>query len=218
MSKFHNGKNPEQIRTSQWVSASRAFNGHVVRLALGTSDAAEYPHAAADLLWGVLSDEGTQLNWINIETHGVVKCMNSLNGTINIGDPIILDYTNSNGTTGFVKSAYVVESLTVVAPLAVNGNEGNGTYFMPASHGLVNKAVPGSIRVVSKIGNGVPAVLELSGTVIVADGTNGFGTSVIAYTIDQPIIGYALDKSTAPRQLFRVQIAKDRYVKNNTVN
>ena len=218
MSKFHSGKNPEQIRSSQWLSSSYGFKGHLCRLSLGTSDAAEYPHAAADLLWGVLSDDGTQFNWIPVETRGVVKCMNSLAGTINIGDPIILDYTNSNGTTGFVKSAYTTETLTAVAPLAVNGNEGNGTYFMPASHGLVNKAVPGSIRVVAKVGLGVPAVLEQNGTTIVADGTHGFGTSTIAYTIDQPSIGYALDKATSPRQLFRVQVAKDRYIKNNTVN
>lgn len=207
MSKFHGGKNPEQIRSAKWLSSSYAFKGHVARKSIGTSDAAEYLHAAADLPWGVLSDEGTQFNWIPIETAGVIKCVNSLAGTINIGDPVILDYTNSNGTTGFVKSAYTSEAVAAVGTTALGG---------AARIPLTNKAVPGSIR---ETGTNSYLVLGASGTVVfdVNSGAS-WGGGNIFYTIDQPVIGVALDKATSPRQMFRVQVAKERYIKNNTVN
>lgn len=214
MPKFQTGGNPEGIRSAQWIDSSRAFPYHVVRQAIGTQDAAEYPHAAADLLWGVITDEGTTLNRLTVATEGVVQVRNSLAGTINIGDPIVYDNTNSGGTVGFVKSAYTSE-----APADVM--EGTQTTPIPGHVPLSNKAIPGSVRA----GTAGNLVVLNSGTalgIILAADIAGSGTvfasEPLYYTIDQPIIGYSREKCTTPRSIFKVEMSKQRYIKNNTVN
>ena len=210
MSKFSSGQNIEDVRSAKWVSSSAAFAGHVVRVAIGTSDAAEYCHTAADLPWGVLVNDGTLNNQLGVATGDVLQMKNSLNGTVNIGDPIILDYTNSGGTSGFVMSAYTSEAIATVAG-------GVGTNLFIAARGpLSKKAVPGSIR---ETGTNSFLVLGASGTVLLAvSDPAGFKGGNFFYTIDQPIIGYAMEKATTPRQLFKVEVSKERFVKNNSVN
>ena len=209
MPKFSTGQNQEGLRSAQWIDTSKAFKYHVVRPALGTAEAAEYPHSANDLLWGVLSDEGTQLNYVVVATEGVVKCVNSLEGTINLGDPVILDYSNSGGTTGFVRSAYTSEAI------AAMGNTSDVGTTNPTRIPLSNKAVPGSLR---WTGTSLFGNLESSGTVVIGVGTRGIPGGRVYYTIDQPILGYARETATTPRQVFKVEIAKQRYIKNNTNN
>ncbi len=209
MGNFSTGQNIEDVRSAKWVSSLVAFAGHVVRVAIGTADAAEYPHAAADLPWGVLVNDGTLNNQLTVATDGVLQMRNSLNGTVNIGDPIILDYTNSGGTTGFVRSAYTTEA---IADIAAGGDVGT---FIPTRVPLTNKAVPGSIR---WSGTNSFLVLGASGTNMLNVLTTAFGGGNFFYTIDQPCIGYAMEKATTPRQLFKVETFKERFIKNNTVN
>lgn len=216
MPKFQTGENPEGIRSAQWIDSNPSFAFQVVRKGLGTADSAEYPHSAADLLLGAIADDGTTLNRLTVNTAGVIKVRNSLAGTINLYDPVILDFTNSGGTAGYVKTAYITENLAATAPVT-QGTAG-AAWTTGAEHSLANKAVPGSIRMLAKVGNGVPGGLQESGTVIVADGTHGFGTSTIAYTIDQPVIGHANGIATSPRQIFPIEVVKQRYIKNNLLN
>ena len=79
MSKFSSGQNMDalDIRSAKWVSSSVAFAGHVVRVAIGTSDAAEYPHTAADLPWGVLVNDGTLNNQLSVATGEVLQMRRS---------------------------------------------------------------------------------------------------------------------------------------------
>ena len=209
MSNFSTGQNIEDVCSAKWLSSSMAFAGHVVRVAIGTADAAEYPHAAADLPWGVLVNDGTLNNQLTVATDGVLHMRNSLNGTVNIGDPIILDFTNSGGTTGFVRSAYTTES---IAQINAGGDVGT---FIPTRVPLSNKAVPGSIR---HTGTNTFLVLGISGTNMLNVLTTAFPGGDFFYTIDQPVIGYAMEKATTPRQLFKVEAFKERFVKNNVVN
>ncbi len=209
MGQFSTGGNLEDFRTAKWNTSSYGFGGHLVRTAIGTSEAVEYCHAAADIPWGLLVNDGTQNNLVLVATEGVFMMRNSLNGTVNIGDPIILDYTNSGGTTGFVRSAYTSEAVAGVA------NGGDVGTFVPARIPLTNKAVPGSIR---ETGTNSYLILGASGTVLlnVAAATSGGGN--FYYQIDQPVIGIAKEKATTPRQLFKVEVVKERFVKNNVVN
>lgn len=209
MSKFGIGDNPERIRSVKWIDSSKAFAHHIVRIGLGTADSAEYCHAAADLGLGITTDEGTSLNQMTVALAGVKKVRNSLNGTINIGDPVILDFTNSNGTTGFAKSAYATESLAAI------GNASDVGTQLATRVPLANKAVPGSFR---ETGTNLMGAMHISGTVVFTHGTLGVAPGNIFYTIDQPIIGHALEQATAPRQLFKIEIAKQRYIKNNIIN
>lgn len=206
MSKFLTGQNIDEARSAKWNSSSVAFAGHVVRVSIGTADAAEYCHAAADLPWGILINDGTLNNQLTVATEGVLHMRNSLNGTINIGDPVILDYTNSGGTTGFVKSAYYTEAIASAA----------GDIGTHATATLANKAVPGSIR---DTGTNTTVILSTDGVTLVGVGPSGaVGGGNFFYTINQPMIGYAMEKATTPRQLFKVEVTKERFVKNNTVN
>ena len=216
MSKFGYGQNPSQIRSLQWIdSTNKAFKNHVVRMALGTADACEYCHSDRDLVFGVLLDEGTQNNWLQVATEGIVKVVNSLAGTVNKGDPVILDYTNSGGTVGKVRSAFVAsEALTAKAPEAYKDTD-TGTYLKGGTQALDYRAVPGSIRMIYAGGGGVIETLFADGRTIRANGTRGFGTGAVSYTIDQPVIGYALEEATTPGQEFRIVISKQRYIKNN---
>ena len=209
MSKFSSGQNIEDSRSAKWVSSSMAFAGHVVRMAVGTSDAAEYTHAAADLPWGVLVNDGTLNNQLVVATDGVLQMRNSINGTVNIGDPIIVDYANSGGTTGFVRSAYTTEA---IADIAAGGDVGT---FIPTRVPLSNKAVPGSIR---WSGTNSFLVLGASGTNLLNVLTTAFGGGNFFYTIDQPVLGYSMEKATTPNQLFKVETYKERFIKNNIVN
>lgn len=209
MPQFSTGDNKEGIRSALWNSTSYGFAGHVVRPSIGTAEAAEYLHAAADLPWGVLENDGTLNNYVTIATEGVINMRNSLNGTVNLGDPIILDYTNSNGTTGFVRSAYTSEA---IASVAATGDI--GTHVIPRGP-LANRAVPGSIR---ETGTNSFLVLHASGTVLVGVDAGAFGGGNFYYQIDQPVLGFARESATTPRQLFKVEIVKDRFLKNNTIN
>ena len=209
MGQFSTGQNMENLRSAKWNTSSYGFAGHVVRTSIGTSEAAEYCHTAADLPWGILGNDGTQNNFVTVATEGAILMRNSLNGTVNIGDPVILDYTNSGGTTGFVRSAYTSEAVAGVA------NAGDVGTFVPARIPLTNRAVPGSIR---ETGTNSYLILGASGTVLinVAAATSGGGN--FFYTIDQPVLGIAREKATTPGQLFKVEVVKERYIKNNTIN
>jgi len=209
MPQFSTGDNKEGIRSAKWNTSSYGFAGHVARTSLGTAEAAEYCHAAADIPWGVLVNDGTQNNLVTIATEGVFNMRNSLNGTVNIGDPVILDYTNSGGTTGFVRSAYASEA---IATIAAGGDI--GTHVIPRGP-LSNKAVPGSIR---ETGTNSYLVLGASGTVLFGVDAGAFGGGNFYYQIDQPVIGIAKESATTPRQLFKVEVVKARFIKNNTVN
>lgn len=209
MGQFSTGGNMEDLRSAKWNTSSYGFGGHLVRTAIGTSEAAEYCHAAADIPWGLLVNDGTQNNLVTIATEGVFLMRNSLNGTVSIGDPIILDYANSGGTTGFVRSAYTSEAIGAVA------NGGDVGTFVPARIPLGNKAVPGSIR---ETGTNLYLVLGASGTVLLNVAAAASLGGNFYYQIDQPVIGIAKEKATTPRQLFKVEVVKERFVKNNVVS
>ena len=140
MGLFSTGDNKEGIRSAKWNSTSSGFEGHVVRTSIGTAEAAEYLHTAADLPWGILVNDGTLSNLVTVATEGVINMRNSLAGTVALGDPVVLDYSNSGGTTGFVRSAYTSEA---IASVAAGGDI--GTHVIPRGP-LTNKAIPGSIR------------------------------------------------------------------------
>ena len=213
MPQFSSGENREGIRSAKWVPSSYGFEGHVVRTAIGTSEAAEYCHAAADVPWGILANEGTQNNFVNVATEGVINMRNSLNGTVALGDPVILDYTNSGGTTGFVRSAY--NSLAMVNAGNISLNTNTGTALLPYST-LPSKAVPGSLRDTGNNAGGV-LMLGIDGlTVVSLNGAMAIGNYF--YQIDQPVLGFAKEVATTPRQLFKVEIVKERFIKNNSVN
>lgn len=205
MPKFSSGQitGDEDIRSAKWVDTNDAFTGHVVRTAIGTAGAAEYCHSASDLPWGVLYTEGTQNNYVSVAVDGQVLMANSANGTVNLGDPVILDYANSGGTTGFVRSAYTSEA---IASIAAGGR-------VP----LKDKAVPGSVRI-SAGGTAFVGVLDVSGTTIYEVTGTAWPGGNIYYQIDQPVIGIAREKATTPGQLFKVDILKERYIKNNVSN
>jgi hypothetical protein len=209
MPQFSSGDNKGGIRSAKWNTSSYGFGGHVVRTSIGTAEAAEYCHAAADLPWGVLVNDGTQNNLVTVATENVINMRNSLNGTVNIGDPIILDYTNSGGTAGFVRSAYTSQA---IASIAAGGDI--GTHVIPRGP-LSNKAIPGSIR---ETGTNSYLILGASGTVLFGVNAGAFGGGNFYYQIDQPVLGIAKERATTPRQLFKVEIVKERFVKNNTVN
>jgi len=198
MSAFGHGQNPEGIISLRWIDSTNPVRKNdLVRLAIGTADAAEFPHSGNDIIVGVSLDEGTFNNWIQVATEGIVRVRNSKAGTVNRGDPVILDYTNSGGTVGKVRSAFF------------SGEHLVGTKAEFAA--LSNKAVPGSIRKAS--GTGTPEYLSAEGTAV------HFGAAydcTIAYQIDAPVIGYALDEAKTPNQLFRIVISKQRHIKNNS--
>ena len=209
MPQFSTGDNKDGIRSAKWNSSSYGFEGHVVRTSIGTAEAAEYCHTAADLPWGILVNDGTQNNFVTVATEGVINMRNSLAGTVNLGDPVILDYSNSGGTTGFVRSAYTSEA---IASVSAGGDV--GTFVSPRLP-LANKAVPGSIR---ETGTNSFLVLGASGTVLLNVTAATAGGGNFFYQIDQPVLGIAKERVTTPRQLFKVEIVKSRFVKNNTVN
>lgn len=209
MGQFSTGDNKEGVRSAKWNSTSYGFEGHIVRTSIGTAEAAEYLHTAADIPWGALVNDGTLNNLLTVATEGVINMRNSLNGTVNLGDPIILDYSNSGGTTGFVRSAYTSEA---IATIAAGGDI--GTHVIPRGP-LANKAVPGSIR---ETGTNSYLVLGASGTVVFGVDAGAFGGGNFYYQIDQPVLGFAKESATTPRQLFKVEIVKSRFIKNNTLN
>jgi len=197
MSGFGHGQNPEGIISLRWIDSTNPVRKNdLVRLAIGTADAAEFPHSENDLIVGVSLDEGTFNNWIQVATEGIVRVRNSKAGTVNRGDPVILDYTNSGGTVGKVRSAFI------------SGEHIAGTTYFDS---LAHKAVPGSIRKAS--GTGTPEYLSAEGTAIHFDGSHD---CTIAYQIDAPVIGYALDEAKSPNQLFRIVISKQRHIKNSS--
>lgn len=209
MSQFSTGDNKEGIRSAKWNSASYGFEGHVVRTAIGTAEAAEYCHAAADIPWGVLVNDGTLNNLLTVATEGVINMRNSLAGTVALGDPVILDYSNSGGTAGFVRSAYTSEALASVA----------GDIGTVGAINLANKAVPGSVR--SSGTNTYGLVLSSTGLYLLAPmigASASAGGGNFYYQIDQPVLGFAKEVATSPRQLFKVEVVKDRFIKNNTIN
>ena len=209
MGLFSTGDNKEGIRSAKWNSTSYGFEGHVVRTSIGTAEAAEYLHTAADLPWGILVNDGTLSNLVTVATEGVINMRNSLAGTVALGDPVVLDYTNSGGTAGFVRSAYTSEA---IASVAAGGDI--GTHVIPRGP-LTNKAIPGSIR---ETGTNSFLVLGASGTVLLGMDAGAFGGGNFYYQIDQPVLGFAKEVATTPRQLFKVEIVKSRFIKNNTVN
>ncbi len=212
MPQFSSGENLEGIRSAKWVPTSYGFAGHIVRTAIGTAEAAEYCHTAADVPWGILANDGTQNNFVTVATEGVINMRNSLNGTVALGDPIILDYSNSGGTTGFVRSAYASQTMVNVGNISLDTH--TGTALIPYST-LTNKAVPGSLRETGT--NAGVLVLGADGvTVVSLNGALAIGNYF--YQIDQPVLGFAKEVATTPRQLFKVEIVKDRFIKNNTVN
>ncbi|HDH43972.1 MAG TPA: hypothetical protein ENG66_01000 [Thermococcus sp.] len=199
MSGFGYGENPEILRSLKWIDATnKAFKHHVVRMAIGTADACEYLHSANDLIFGVLQDEGTLNNWVVVACGGVAKVICSKAGTVNKGDPVIYDHANSGGTVGKVRSAFV------------SGEHVSGTAAGYAS--LSYKAVPGSVKKAS--GTGTPIYLTAEGTSVYFSGAYD---CTLAYQIDQPVIGYALEDATTPNQEFRVLIARERHIKNSSV-
>ena len=209
MPQFSTGDNKEGIRSAKWNSTSYGFEGHVVRTSIGTAEAAEYLHAVADIPWGILVNDGTLSNLVTVATEGVINMRNSLAGTVALGDPVVLDYSNSGGTTGFVRSAYTSEA---IASIAAGGDI--GTHVIPRGP-LTNKAIPGSMR---ETGTNSFLVLGASGTVLLGVDAGAFGGGNFYYQIDQPILGFAKERCTTPRQLFKVEIVKSRFIKNNTVN
>ena len=209
MGLFSTGDNKEGIRSAKWNSTSYGFEGHVVRTSIGTAEATEYLHTAADIPWGILVNDGTLSNLVTVATEGVINMRNSLAGTVALGDPVVLDYTNSGGTTGFVRSAYTSEA---IAAIAAGGDI--GTHVIPRGP-LTNKAIPGSIR---ETGTNSYLVLGASGTVLLGMDAGAFGGGNFYYQIDQPVLGFAKEVATTPRQLFKVEVIKSRFIKNNTVN
>lgn len=214
MPKFSTGDNKEGIRTAKWNSSNYGFGNHVVRTSIGTAEAAEYCHAAADLPWGVLENDGTLNNYVTVATEGVINMRNSLAGTVSIGDPIILDYTNSGGTTGFVRSAYYSEAVDTIASDTADGTTIVALEY-PARVPLTFKAVPGSLR---NTGTNAFLVLAENGTHVLAVSRAGYTGGNLIYQIDQPVLGIAKERATTPRQLFKVEVVKARFIKNNTVN
>lgn len=209
MPQFATGENLEDIRSAKWNPSSYGFQNHVVRTAIGTADAAEYCHSAADVPWGILVNEGTQNNFIGVCTDGVVHMRNSLAGTVNLGDPVILDYTNSGGTTGFVRSAYYSQTMVNAGNISLDTN--TGTALLPYST-LTYKAI--GLR---ETGTNAGLILGIDGkTVISMNGAMAIGNYF--YQIDQPVLGIAKEVATSPRQLFKVEILYDGFVKNNSVN
>src|SRR3990172_12560946 len=195
MSQFSSGENQAGIRTAKWNTSDVGFLGHVVRTSIGTAECDEYCHTAADIPWGILVNDGTQNNMLTVATDGVLLMRNSLQGTVNIGDPVILDYTNSGGTTGFVRSAYTFEA---IASVSAGGDV--GTFISPRLP-LGNKAVPGSIR---ETGTNSFLVIGASGTVLLNVTAGGGGGGEFFFTIYRPGFGIAKEKATTPRQLFYV--------------
>ncbi len=212
MPSFATGENIEDIRSAQWNSSSPGFLKHVVRTSIGTADSVEYCHSAADIPWGILVTEGTKNNFVEVVTDGVVHMVNSLAGTVALGDPVILDYTNSGGTTGFVRSAFYNQTMVNAGNISIDTH--TGTALFPYST-LTYKAVPGSL-VETGTNTGVLMLGADGKTVISMNGAMAIGNYF--YQIDQPVLGIAKEVATTPRQLFKVEILESRFIKNNAVN
>lgn len=210
MGYYATGEDAGGMLTARWKdSTNKALKYHVVRLAIGTVRQVEYTHAAGDLPIGFIQTAGTFNEAIYVATEGVCLGIVGNVGTINIGDPVVVDYTNSAGTCGKLMSA-------VSGPHALPSI--NGTHA--GSSGDVSPipcAYPlktGSLKTDGTATHGAYLPEAGDGTNLAItgpfDGGNFYGI------IDQPIIGISLDKATAPNSEVRIKMARQNDIKNLT--
>jgi len=197
--------------TAKWAdSTNKGRKHHVVRVAIGTSNQFEYPHSADDYPVGVLITEGTYNNRLAVSTEGVAICVNSLAGTINIGDPVVYDHGNSGGTVGKVMSG-------AVGPVACRGCAGTnwspGTSWLALPQPITYPVKPGSL----KFGTAQEKVWLPEGgcgTVFYFELHRQLTIDKMYYTINEPIIGIALDQANSPNDELRVKLTlHDTYKK-----
>lgn len=209
------GEDPGGKVTGRWRdNTNKAFKNQLVRLAIGTVRQFEYLHSANDLPFGVLQREGTYNEMLEAASEGIVICINSKAGTVNIGDPVVYDYTNSGGTVGKVMSG-------VVGPVGGRGQVGTnwsaGTYFVTVPQPVTYPIKPGSIRFGTWTdATNVRLVEGMGGTAFRIEIVPGWANDVYHYQIDQPVIGFAMDKANSPNDKFRVKLARQNDIKANT--
>jgi len=218
MGYYNIGEDPQVIRNGKWLdSTNMALKHHVVRLGLGTSNNLRYTLSANDLPFGIIQTAGTYLERLTVATEGVVLCVNSIAGTINIGDPVIQDYGNTGGTVGHVRSA--VMSLTLADVDGTASNDAGGTrgrdafYYIPLPIALPIK--PGSLK---STGTATYSCLvpEAAGTTLAIDQCADFVGGDFYCLANYPIMGIALDQANSPRDKLRVKLARQNDVKNHT--
>jgi len=212
MGYYNIGEDPQVIRSGKWLdSTNMALKHHVVRLGLGTSNNLRYTLSANDLPFGVIQTAGTYLERLTVATEGVVLCVNSTTGTIQIGDPVVQDYGATGGTCGKVMSA-------VSGPHAfpsINGthsdvNAAKDTLALPCAYPLRHGSLKGSGTAMQHM-----SLPDLGvGTLAIFAGpfTGGDFYGLVNF----PIMGIALDQATSPDQKFRVKLARQYDIKNQT--
>jgi len=184
---------------------------HVVRLGLGTSNNFRYTLSASDLPYGVVQTAGTYNERIVVATEGVVMCVNSIRGTINIGDPVIQDYGNTGGTCGRICSAvsgpHVIPSINGTVH-AANSAKTN----IPIPCGLPLK--PGSLKYTGTASPYayIPECGDGTTLSVVGPFTGGNFYAIVNY----PILGIALDQANSPADKLRVKLARQNDIKNYT--
>ena len=208
MGYFAAGDDPAGKLTGEWKDTTNpATKNHVVRLAIGTSRQFEYLHSANDLPIGILQRTGTYHQELEAATEGIVICVNSKAGTIEIGDPVIYDHTNSGGTSGKVKSA--LDSFNMAE---VDGTATNAAFYSFTDVALTPPR-PHTLWT-GTAGAGMFILDGADGTTIYTSAGNNFVAAKVYYMIDQPVIGFALDKANSPQDLLRVKLARQWDIKS----
>ena len=211
MGYFAAGSDPAGKITGEWKdSTNPATKNHVVRLAIGTTRQVEFPHSANDLPIGVLQRTGTYHQELEIATEGIVICVNSKAGTIEIGDPVIYDHTNSGGTSGKVRSA----CSSVSVPADVDGTAATAGFYTFTDWATTIPR-PNTVRFgTAQAGVFIPDGAD--GTTIYISKSLGIAAGRMYYMIDQPVIGFAMDKANSPQDELRVKLARQWDIKSNT--
>jgi len=168
-----------------------------------------YTITAQDLPIGVLQRAGTTGEDVEVATEGVVTCINSLAGTISIGDPVCVDYTNSGGTIGKVMGGVMTGAVA-----SINGTvagDAADTWPLPVGHPVKK----GSLRMDGTATNSGAVFGEgCDGTNLMVNGP--FGGGDFTCQVDYPIIGFALDQANSPNDELRVKLARQHDIKSQT--
>jgi len=211
MGYYNVGEDPQLLRSGKWLdSTNKGIKHHVVRMGLGTSNNLRYTLATGDLVWGNIQTTGTFNERLVVATEGVVLCVNSIQGTINIGDPVVQDYTNSGGTCGKVMSAVTAS----MALPSINGTvAGNAADLSPLPSPYPVR--PNSLKSTGTATQTGAVLGEASdGTNLAINGPFAGGNFIGLY--DYPVIGIALDQANSPNDKFRVRLARQYDLKNST--
>ena len=213
MGYYNVGEDPQVLRGGKWLdSTNMALKHHVVRLGIGTENNLRYTLAAEDLPFGVIQTAGTYLERITVATEGVVLMVNSTVGTVNIGDPVVQAYGATGGTCGKVMSAVSgPHAFPSINGTASEGNAAKDIVALPVAYPLR----AGSIRTTGTAGQ--YATLPDFGNGTLAQFSGPFTGGDFYGVVNFPIMGIALDRATSPDQKFRVKLARQWDIKNDTI-